>query len=709
MAAPRPAAAQTGSIAGFVADTVGNRISGATVSVLTGPSGGRQSTTSSDGSYLLSRLNPGQYTFAARRTGYDEVTRSFNVISGTNARIDFTLTSQSAQGGVLQGTITQRGSGAAVSGAVVSLTGGAGFPTRSATADTNGFFRFTDLPTGRVRITVERSGYTSLSRQLNITEGRVVTSDFSLSLRTSELARLSGTVRDSSGNAVRSATVTVSGGSSTSLTDTTDSRGRYAFTRIVPDTYSVSVTASGFVARTFPSVVLTEGDVEVLDVVLSGQGDATTGVEGFVVDSFGNPVVGARVAVALGPVTGRVDNTDTTGAYLLDNLPPGNYTLTASATGFTPRTLTVNLAGTTRGRLDFTLTESSSNVNGTITGTVSQTDGIGISGVLVRVTAGPSTGHSTTTDNDGNYSLADLPEGTYTLTFSRNGYTSRTVTSIEVNAGETTTSDVELAAVSTGGIVTGTVTSSGSGISGVRVSLYQAGALVSSTNTDSQGQYSLTGVATGTYQARFEKAGYITVDMANVQVTQNASTILNAVLTSSDGGTTGIISGLVLDNSNRPVQNALVELDGPTGLRRLRTDADGGFEFIDLPAGSGYSVKASASGLNPETQASLVVTAGQTIDLRFRLVPESGGGGGSLAGQVRAPNGLPINGAQVTIVSGPSVGDRQTTSSQGRFNFTGLPGGTYSLDVRASGFRPARVNVMVRAGSGAFVTVTLTR
>lgn len=53
-----------------------------------------------------------------------------------------------------------------------------------------------------------------------------------------------------------------------------------------------------------------------------------------------------------------------------------------------------------------------------------------------------------TTDSNGNYVFGNLPEGTYTLTFSLAGYTSQTIPNVEVQAGETTTVNVQLVSVS---------------------------------------------------------------------------------------------------------------------------------------------------------------------------------------------------------------------------------------------------------------------
>ena len=212
--APRPASAQTGSISGFVVDTLGNRVSGATIRATSGPSAPAQTISAANGAYLLSRLIGGTYVFTVSRTGFTSTTRSFTIVSGVDATLNFTLRSETTQGGVVQGRVTQRGTSTPVAGARVLLTGGAGQPSQTTVTNENGTYQFSNLDTGRVRLTVTRTGYFDVSRQITVTQGRTVTANFELRLRASQLASLSGVVTDTTGQTIRGALVTLSGGPS---------------------------------------------------------------------------------------------------------------------------------------------------------------------------------------------------------------------------------------------------------------------------------------------------------------------------------------------------------------------------------------------------------------------------------------------------------------------------------------------------------------
>jgi hypothetical protein len=75
-------------------------------------------------------------------------------------------------------------------------------------------------------------------------------------------------------------------------------------------------------------------------------------VSGTVKDTEDEPIPGATVN-ATGPSYGE-DITDSNGNYLISNLDPGDYTVTASAIGYQSKSLTITLTGGETARVDFT-------------------------------------------------------------------------------------------------------------------------------------------------------------------------------------------------------------------------------------------------------------------------------------------------------------------------------------------------------------------
>jgi protocatechuate 3,4-dioxygenase beta subunit len=705
---PSAVAAQTGGIRGFVVDPVGRPINGAIVRALSGPSAGREVTSGPDGSYLLNRLAGGSYTFVATREGFEEDRRTFTVVSDATARLDFTLRPANEQGGIVAGVVTQNGNGGPLEGARVVLSSGVGSTPRVQTTGANGAFRFVGLPTDTYSLQVSRAGFvTQLRRGISVREGRVTNVNFTLRVRRSELASLEGTVTDESGRRINNAVVTLTRGASAGASDRTSFSGFYRITGIVTDTYELEATAPDFQTRVVSGVTVAPGRRTTLNITLARQGPSTALIEGIVVDTFGDVVPGARVEITQGPAAGRFDVTDVSGAYQIRGLPAGNHTLRTFAAGFDSAIQAVVLQVGEQRRVDFTLESNTGELSGAIAGRVTRADGTGVAGVTVRVVEGPIIGAEVVTDSDGDYVVRNLAAGTYTLEFTKTGFRDRRVTSIDVFEGRTTAVDVELQPT-TGpgaGTLTGVVRDdAGVVLEGVLVEVREGGTVVNSTETDDQGRYSITGLRAGTYSVRFSLAGFRSQTVFNVNITENGVRELNVRL-DAEAGETGRITGLVRDEAGRAVQNAQVELSGPSGSRTASTNGEGRFELNDVPVGSDYRVTVSAPGLESASQGSITVSAGGTVDLSFTLRPETGTSG--IAGTVFARSGISISGATVRIVRGPVAGATRTTSRTGQFNFTGLPSGVYTLEARAPGFAVVRKEVVVREGNASTVNFFL--
>src|SRR5579863_8868102 len=78
-----------------------------------------------------------------------------------------------------------------------------------------------------------------------------------------------GTVTDPQGNAVVGAKVTVTSTTKSFTYDaTTNESGNYSVTHLIPDTYKVQVTATGFQATLIPSVILNADTAATVDAQL---------------------------------------------------------------------------------------------------------------------------------------------------------------------------------------------------------------------------------------------------------------------------------------------------------------------------------------------------------------------------------------------------------------------------------------------------------
>lgn len=180
---------------------------------------------------------------------------------------------------------------------------------------------------------------------------------------------------------------------------------------------------------------------------------------------------------------------------------------------------------------------SSSSSSYSIFGTITSA-GSGLHGVTVS--AG---GATASTDSNGDFTLSELADGTYTVTPSLPGYAfSPTSQSVTVN-GESVTGINFTAATTATYSLSGTVTLSGAGLAGVTVTAGSASAKSGST-----GAYTISGLVNGTYTVTPSLRGY-TFSPASTSETVNGGNVMGVSFTASPGCPTIILSETSLPNS----------------------------------------------------------------------------------------------------------------------------------------------------------------
>ena len=247
---------------------------------------------------------------------------------------------------------------------------------------------------------------------------------------------------------------------------------------------------------------------------------------------------------------------------------------------------------------------------------------------------------TTTTDADGNYSFTRLAAGDYTVKVTKAGAiadltqtedpdatkdsTSGTVT---LNAGNPVQENINFGYVKKHAI-SGTVyldqnrdkTKDGGDIaqSGVTVKLVDAsGAVVATTTTDADGNYSFTGLNDGTYTVQVDKTGPLASTEQTEDPSGNGDSRSQAItFTRSDPDVTNVnfgyaedytVSGTVyydkdrsetLNNGEPGFGGVTVNLLDEAGatVATTTTKADGTYSFAKLPAGK-YTVKVEPSDL----------------------------------------------------------------------------------------------------------------
>ncbi len=518
----------------------------------------------------------------------------------------------------------------------------------------------------------------------------------------------------------------------------TDASGNYLFTSLPPGTYTVGFTnlptgttlttanqggndavdsdADPTTGRTGP-ITLAAGDT---NLTVDAGIRTTTGVTvgNFVwrdnnsngIQDAGEPGVsgvtatisrvggGAVTDVAGNPVTTTV-TTGAAGDYQFTNLAAGQYTITFSnlPAGFTPTTtnasgsttandsngLTATSAVLTAGQSDLTLdlglippATGTATITGVVftdpnrDGTKGPTEGGVPAGTVVNL-VNPTTGAivaTTTTDANGNYTFTNVAPGSYNVVVPTppGGTSATTLTTVPVTASTGTTTTAPNIGF---GPATGTATITGvvftdpnrdgtkgpteGGVpAGTVVNLVNpsTGAIVATTTTDANGNYTFTNVTPGSYNVVVPTppGGTSATTLTTVPVTATANTTSTApnIGFGPSASTGASVSGTVFLDPNRSgsrdpsetgAAGVTVSLVSATGsvIATAITDANGNYTFPNIPAGTYTAVISAPNGLAVTTPLSTVT------------VPASGAVSVPAIGLVDALNG----GAQIPTLS----------------------------------------------------------
>jgi|GEM_PF-4515988 len=401
-----------GVISGKLLDAQGHAIAGEEVNVFGIDGSGNQfssaATTNANGKYKVTNLPLAAYAVTVGN-GLGILRQDVTLSSGSaTPTVNFAINAA-----VISGTVVQANGTTPVVGATVVLQE-SGQVIALATTSGGGTYAFRGLQAGPYSLTA----YTDSAA--TATEGFIAAAAVTNSAPALVLGNLTmtGTVKDSHGNAVAGATVRIvelnNGAGLASFQTATASDGSFSFAGLAPAKYNAVVNATGF-GTLIQKITFKAGVTAALVM------PAAASMMGTVADS-GGPVSQAVVEV-VNSSNGQalaLALTDTHGRFSVTTLPPGTYDVIVLAAGdqVSEQTSVAVSAGPAK-QLSFTLSAAKTTLSGTVIddhgepvqgATVSALDATGVALV------------STTTDIHGNYTLTQLPFGSYTLQVSRGGY-----------------------------------------------------------------------------------------------------------------------------------------------------------------------------------------------------------------------------------------------------------------------------------------------
>jgi hypothetical protein len=127
---------------------------------------GGSTTSNTSGIYTLTNVPAGTQNITAVKTGYLARTLAVGVIGGATSTLNIPI---ATAGKISVKVVTS--SGAAVSGATVTIKGGVVPTTISGSSSSTGFFTTNWIPVGTYTVTVAKSGFTTQSKTTTVSSG----------------------------------------------------------------------------------------------------------------------------------------------------------------------------------------------------------------------------------------------------------------------------------------------------------------------------------------------------------------------------------------------------------------------------------------------------------------------------------------------------------------------------------------------------------
>lgn len=405
-------------VTGTVTSEAGGPIADASVSA--GGSdffGGRAVRTDASGAFQMEGLAPGHYTFTASKSGYaNGISRDVDISSGAPVRLIM------KSGGIITGHVlglTER----ELPETTVMANGANG--NANAPVDSNGNFRIEGTPTGTVRVSARTGGpmmgagaKSSPTKSVDVEPGGTATVDLEFKSSTVIRGRVTRNRAPLTGAMVLF--MPKSGRATTNSSATTDSSGNYELNGLDDAPYNVQVID---MERVTPFTTSYE-------VKGSGNFDidiTTSSVRGRVLDATtGQPVLDAHVEIKAAGTesffTARGTQTDSGGNFLLEQVGRGNYTATVDKSGYGHETKDFNV-GDSDPQLEFKIAPSSGV-------TLRVVDARDQRQLVANARVVDAQGHDIDAPlfrNSAEPIKLTLAPGTYRITVTANGYSTRTL------------------------------------------------------------------------------------------------------------------------------------------------------------------------------------------------------------------------------------------------------------------------------------------
>ncbi len=476
--------------------------------------------------------------------------------------------------------------------------------------------------------------------------------------------------------------------------------GAFKFDTLEPGKYTLIAWHEDYAAEQLRSVEL--GNMS-LRIQLSRGG----AISGRVIEaSTGNPIPGARVTVTDLLDVKKDAITDENGEYYVSGLSPsprGKRFMNVQAEGYARinnYSVKVNEGQVTESQ-DFELFATA-----TVLGRVVNSAGNPVERARVMARR-RSSGQSPVPLTVG--SAVSRTDGTFTIELEAGEETWFQVLHPEYLEAETDPFDIAPGQqrdasdlmLTLGGSIAGTaVDTDGRPIAGAQISVRPEGdttfSAVKTHTTDDRGRFRIQGLEAGSLDLKAVHSRYLEEILQGVEVREGLET--RDVRISLRQGTQ--LAGLVVDANDRPVRSARVTVrEFAGGVKEVResTDGEGRFVFTNLAGTEPVDLEVEHPDYSPYAAQGVEVGTEQIV---VRLAPLGG-----VLGVVVDASGEPMTSFSVQPQAdgegegGKRIHSRTFQDPEGRYQYTGIPAGKYTIAINAPGYSAVSIpDVVIQDG-----------
>lgn len=384
------------------------------------------------GRFRIADLQRGHYRIEISRSGYRALVLNTVLETGDKRnlgeiRLDVRATDpdtgEPVTSGLIRGQVTDRRSGAPLTGATITLAGGA-----SVVTGPDGRFVLNDVAAGNVTVSASAPGYGQAQGQAEVIAGQTLVFSPALDPEPDGDVTVSGIVTAvNEGTPISGAMVTARVGNE-SKSGTTGADGAYRLDALNDGELTVTVSAEGFESASGVAQAVPGADITFSPRLAeegSPAGEQLGGFTGTVVDAItGRGIEGARVQVE-GEDQLEESLTDSDGGFQITGLTAGDVTLQVSMDGY----LSLNGSGSVEAGFindlgEVAITPQDEAVNSVVGRVVDVRTGDPLQGVLVQV--GPPGGGTVNgealSDQEGQFEVPGLLLADYEIRFALDEY-----------------------------------------------------------------------------------------------------------------------------------------------------------------------------------------------------------------------------------------------------------------------------------------------